>query len=125
MPEYTTEQIRNVALVGHGGCGKTSLAEAMAHVVARGRVGLVGTLWDPAALSVTACVKEIELLPAMAYRCRVPERDFSAAANALATSPDIEAALITHRFPINLFKEGFEVMASGKSGKVVLDWTVL
>jgi len=31
--------------------------------------------------------------------------------------------LITHRFPIDLFKEGFEVMASGKSGKVVLDWT--
>jgi len=31
--------------------------------------------------------------------------------------------LITHRFPISLFKEGFEVMASGKSGKVVLDWT--
>lgn len=29
MPEYTTDNICNVALVGHGGAGKTMLAEAM------------------------------------------------------------------------------------------------
>ncbi len=32
--------------------------------------------------------------------------------------------VITHRFPIERFREGFEVMGSGKSGKVVLDWGV-
>jgi len=32
--------------------------------------------------------------------------------------------VITHRFPIEEFKQGFEVMGSGKSGKVVLDWGV-
>src|SRR5687767_8948023 len=29
MPSYTTADIRNVLLVGHGGCGKTSLADAL------------------------------------------------------------------------------------------------
>ncbi len=32
--------------------------------------------------------------------------------------------VITHRFPIEDFKAGFEAMGSGKSGKVVLDWGV-
>lgn len=31
--------------------------------------------------------------------------------------------IITHRFPIDQFEEGFKIMASGMSGKVVLDWT--
>src|SRR6059058_6165877 len=29
MPSYTTADIRNVLLVGHGGCGKTSIADAL------------------------------------------------------------------------------------------------
>ena len=29
MKEYTTDKIRNVAFVGHQGCGKTSLVEAL------------------------------------------------------------------------------------------------
>ncbi len=32
MNVYTTDKIRNVALFGHGGCGKTSLVEAMAYL---------------------------------------------------------------------------------------------
>jgi threonine 3-dehydrogenase len=30
--------------------------------------------------------------------------------------------VITHRLPIGQFAEGFEIMASGQSGKVILDW---
>ena len=32
MNVYTTDNIRNVVLLGHGGCGKTSLTEAMAYL---------------------------------------------------------------------------------------------
>ncbi|MFA6093695.1 MAG: L-threonine 3-dehydrogenase [Elusimicrobiota bacterium] len=30
--------------------------------------------------------------------------------------------VITHRFPIARFEEGFEIMSAGKSGKIILDW---
>ncbi len=30
--------------------------------------------------------------------------------------------MITHKFPIDQFQEGFDIMRSGQSGKVVLDW---
>jgi threonine 3-dehydrogenase len=33
--------------------------------------------------------------------------------------------IITHHFPIQDYLEGFETMGSGKSGKVILDWSTL
>ena len=33
------------------------------------------------------------------------------------------SSVITHDFPIAGFREAFDIMASGQSGKVVLDWT--
>jgi len=33
--------------------------------------------------------------------------------------------VITHRFPYNDFERGFDAMISGKTGKVVLDWTAV
>ncbi len=33
------------------------------------------------------------------------------------------APVLTHRYPVTEFSKGFDVMRSGQSGKVVLDWT--
>ena len=44
MNVYTTDKVRNVVLLGHGGCGKTSLAEAMAFL--SGITNRMGTVAD-------------------------------------------------------------------------------
>lgn len=35
------------------------------------------------------------------------------------------SAIITHRFPYHEFQKGFDIMRSGKSGKIVLDWRTI
>lgn len=42
MPGYSSEQIRNIALVGHSGSGKTTLAEGL--LVAGGAIGAAGNV---------------------------------------------------------------------------------
>lgn len=44
MNVYTTDKIRNVVLLGHGGCGKTSLVEALAYLA--GITNRMGTVAD-------------------------------------------------------------------------------
>ena len=42
MAVVETKRIRNIALLGHGGCGKTSLAEALLYITgATDRIGKV------------------------------------------------------------------------------------
>jgi threonine dehydrogenase-like Zn-dependent dehydrogenase len=95
-----------------------SIGEAVHRARPMGRVGLVGTTWQPAELGIAACMKEIEILPAMTYRCRVPGRDFDEAAAALAAAPDIGPTIITHRFPLDGCVEAFATAADRSSGTI-------
>ena len=58
MPNYTTEAIRTIALVGHGAAGKTSLAEALLHAAGciqqKGMVEKGNTVCDSDPLEKTA-----------------------------------------------------------------------
>ena len=49
MPSYTTADIRNVLLAGHGGSGKTTLADAM--LFAAGTVTRKGSTADGSSVS--------------------------------------------------------------------------
>ena len=50
MNVYTSEKIRNVVLLGHGSCGKTTLVEAMAYTTGilkrQGRIEEGNTISD-------------------------------------------------------------------------------
>ncbi|MCS6947668.1 MAG: L-threonine 3-dehydrogenase, partial [Steroidobacteraceae bacterium] len=45
-------------------------------------------------------------------------------ASLLQSGLDI-SPVITHHLPLQDYQRGFEIMGSGRSGKVILDWTTL
>jgi 2-desacetyl-2-hydroxyethyl bacteriochlorophyllide A dehydrogenase len=103
----------------------SALAEAVRLCRPGGRVVLLASYWDGAvelpAMEVT--MKEVTLVPASMYGRVGPSRDIDAAAALLAARPEVPAALITHRFPLDAAVEAFEMAADRASGaiKVVLE----
>jgi len=49
MKEYTTEKIRNIAMVSHSGAGKTTLAEAL--LLTTGKLNRMGSVTEGTTVS--------------------------------------------------------------------------
>lgn len=100
-----------------------SMTEGVQRVRPRGRIGLVGTLWEPVVLDIRLSGKEVSIISSAGYSGVAPDRDFDLAARVLAERPDIADAVVTHRFPLDAAVEGFAVAADRASGaiKVMFD----
>lgn len=95
-----------------------SLAEGIERLKPRARLGMVGSFWDPVQLPGSLCMKEIELIPALAYKCRRPGRTFEQAVTVLADNSDIADTLITHRYPLDGASDAFDTAADRASGAI-------
>ncbi len=100
-----------------------SIGEAVQRLRPRGRIGLLGSFWEPTPLDSLYCLKEIELLPSTTYQCKSPHRNFEEAARMLLAEPAIAEALVTHRFPLDAVGEAFDTARARSAGaiKVVFD----
>jgi threonine 3-dehydrogenase len=84
-----------------------------------GRVGLLGIPPSPVEIDWSEVIFKGLSLKGI-YGREMFETWYKTAAM-LRSGLDV-SSVITHRFPVADFKEAFDVMASGQSGKVVLDW---
>ena len=85
-----------------------------------GKVALLGLLPDGAGIDWTKVIFKGLFLKGV-YGREMFETWYKMIAM-LESGLDI-SPILTHQLPIARFQEGFDVMRSGKSGKVVLDWT--
>ena len=96
----------------------SSVAEAIAHVKPRGRIGMVGSFWQPVEVDISFCAKEIEMISAAGYKCVSPGRTFEEAAKLLHANPHIADTLISHRFPLDGAVDAFNTAADRASGAI-------
>lgn len=101
---------------------QSSMDAAIELVRPGGTIGLLGSFWDPVVLGLAFQMKEVSLVPAFTYGHHHGVSEFEAAAQVLATAPDLPGTVVTHHFPLEDATEAFEVAADRGSGsiKVVL-----
>lgn len=100
---------------GNGGAFRDML-EVMNH---GGRVAILGIFADRVAVDWSAIVFKGLILKGI-YGREMYETWYKMT-SMLQSGLDI-SPVITHRLSIDAFQEGFSIMRSGKSGKVILDW---
>ena len=88
-----------------------------------GSVALVASYWEPVTFPQFFSIKEPVIIGSNMHGHDENGRDMDAAARVLADDPEIAAAMITHRFPLDHAADAFTVAADRASGaiKVLLE----
>ncbi len=94
-----------------------SMLEVMNH---GGRVAILGIFPEPVSIDWSQVIFKGLVLKGI-YGREMFETWYKMT-SMLQSGLDI-SPIITHRYSIDAFQEGFDVMRSGRSGKVILDWT--
>ncbi len=95
-----------------------SVKESIRRCRNRGRIGMLGSFWDPVAVPMSFCAKELRLISAMTYRCHSSDRSFLEAARIVFKQPQIAEVFLTHRFPLDGAAEAFVTAADRASGAI-------
>lgn len=98
----------------------SGLADILEHTSNGARVSLLGIFPDKVAIDWDKVIFKGLLLKGI-YGREMYETWYKMS-SMIRAGLDI-SPIITHRYPINDYQQGFEMMLSGKSGKIVLDWT--
>jgi len=107
-------------------CAGNSGALAQAARLCRpgGTILLLATYWDEVSLpAADVCLKSLRIFASFLYGHRGLVRDVDAAAQLLASRPELAEILITHRLPLDAAPEAFDIAADRAAGaiKVVLE----
>jgi threonine dehydrogenase-like Zn-dependent dehydrogenase len=105
----------------------SALSEAVGLARVRGTVALLGTYWgEITAKAMPIGLKELDVVGCLAYGEHGGHREVEDAATLLAAVPELAAALITHRFPLDDAAEAFRVASDRSAGaiKVTLEPSV-
>ena len=103
---------------------ESALARAVELAKPSAQVVIPGIYWGPVALpGLLMCLKQVSLCPTTLYGRHAGGRDVDNAAALLATTPELPATIVTHRFPLDGAVEAFEAAASSSAGaiKVILE----
>jgi threonine dehydrogenase-like Zn-dependent dehydrogenase len=102
------------------GAGTTSaLATCVQLLRPGGTLALVATHWEPVELPAFFTSKEPRMVGAVTHA----NDDMASAAQLLADRPEVPAAMITHRLPLDRAADAFRIAADRAAGavKVVLE----
>ena len=98
-----------------------AMADLLPAMFHGGKIALLGIMPDPAAIDWNVVVFNGLTIKGI-YGREMYETWYKMTAM-IQSGLDI-SPVITHRFPYTEFKEAIELMKSGNSGKIVLDWSV-